>query len=270
MQYLAMSSRSSKIHKENAIREIFNNEMSRVLGLPPRLPFRISGSETSMLSRPSDSNQMMECIPMLLQQGQKRMPMHVLDAFASAGGNTMYFMCTMPAGSVIDAVQIANSDEERTRVQNLEYNVDLCRRYISLQTTVNVFAQPIEDYITSGMHDGRPTIDLLFADPPWRLDSRNDKDSDSKDIMEFMHQHMFFDESFCPRYIIFKMPSRVPLGLFESMLNVIGKRKYVRAKEVGIMRRGQVRYWAYGYALESTDQQCYECGKMKMFRHPIP
>jgi hypothetical protein len=80
------------IPKENYIHNRFQEEAYNILGLPRKLKFKISGNETSMLSTPSDSEQMMECIPGLRDEMH---PLHVLDAFAGAGGNTIYFMCSI-------------------------------------------------------------------------------------------------------------------------------------------------------------------------------
>jgi 16S rRNA G966 N2-methylase RsmD len=145
---------------------------------------------------------MMECIPAL--RGQKQ-PLHVLDAFAGAGGNTIYFMCTVPAGSHIDAVHIAVSDEDKERVKHLEYNVELCRPKMSRGTGVSVFGQSIQEYIAERKLDS--SIDLLFADPPWRVGADKTQNSNASDVLNFMKSNLFFDDSFCPRYIIFKMPS---------------------------------------------------------------
>jgi 16S rRNA G966 N2-methylase RsmD len=210
---------------------------------------------------------MMECIPGLRDEMH---PLHVLDAFAGAGGNTIYFMCTVPGGSHIDAVQIAGSDEDKDRVKNLEYNVALCRPAMSRGTGVSVFGQPIREYIAERKLDS--SIDLLFADPPWRVGADKSQNSNASDVLNFMKSNLFFDDSFRPRYIIFKMPSTVPIEQFDRLLNSTGKKMYKLEKQVGVLRKGMVRYWAYGFSLVSENSgytstisevkgSCAACGK---------
>ena len=231
--------------------------------------FLVGDDEAKWLSSPEDSEAIMSCIPAILQH---RTPLRVLDAFASVGGSTIYFMRKLPKGSVVHAVQVAVTLHEKARFRRLNNNIAECAKYTDSLPLQNVetFAMDIKDYVSTEAPKFRP--DLLFADPPWKLNGEKGEISSADDLVSFMREHVFYDPAFRPKYIIFKMPGGKYWEsdtdeLIRKMLNAAGHRKYALVSEVAVRT-----ICAYGYVLEDDDghsQQstqseicCSKCGRM--------
>ncbi len=218
----------------------FADQAHKILGLPSNIKYQISDDEAMYLSSPQDSEDMMMCLPPDFLQSRS---LHVLDAFSSVGGNTMYFMYKCMGGSVIHAVQRAVLLAEKQRFRNLDANIKLCEeaKQLPSSTVVQTFKTDIHSHVNNCMAENFH-IDLMFLDPPWSLKDPEEYSTD-KELCDFMQNNIFFNADFRPHYLLFKLPHDTPDELFQAFLS-IDDRKY---KRVGA--RKIRKYYAFAYEL---------------------
>lgn len=187
-----------------------------------REDFHFGDEDIEYLSSPQDSEQMLGRVLRDIHG-----PCVALDAFAGAGGNTMHLMCRLQQGSTVYAVQrVAQGREfgdERARFRNLRENVDRLSRSMHGAVKVEVFGEPIREFVeriatTRGLHSPL----LMLVDPPWYLGG---SPATNQQLVEFLRENVFFSQQgFTPRYIVFKLPDAMDDDMFCSLLGPVYRR----------------------------------------------